>query len=526
MGAFSEARTYAQFLRGFPRYLRNPTTLAQARTALRTRLERRAENLLEVAERFYFGHPTSPYLPLLEAAGCTLGDFKALVHDVGVEAALSELREAGVYFTFEEYKGRAPVVRNGREYPVSEAQFDNPFARHFYKSSTSGSTGRASVTSTGLAHLVQQTELRMLLLHAHGALDLPYMVWRPALPSGSGLNNLLRMARMNRPVTRWFTPLISEDYKPGLKYSAATAAAVLTGRACGSRLVFPEPVTLANAEPIVEALVSEVGRSGGVTISTTVSCGLRIALSARDSGLSLAGVNLFVAGEPPTEAKVRGMRESGATVFSDYGATETGRISLGCADPTEDTDMHVATDSAAFVLFPRLIPSSGETVHSIHITALIPSMPKLFLNQELDDFGEMSERTCGCELGALGLSTHIKRVRSFRKLVGEGVTLIGSDMVRILEDVLPQRFGGTPLNYQLVEDEDGRGFTRLSLHVSPTVPIEDESEVVEVIHQELDRTSVAAGMARAHWSAAETFRVVRREPLASSRGKQAPLRRA
>lgn len=218
------------------------------------------------------------------------------------------------------------------------------------------------------------------------------------------------------------------------------------------------------------------------------------------------------------------MREAGATVLSDYGAAETGRVALGCANADEDTDMHVATDSAAFVLFPRTLPSSGEVVNSIHITALVSSMPKLFLNQELDDFGDMQERSCGCPLGALGLNVHVKKIRSFRKLVGEGVTLIGSDMVRILEDVLPARFGGNPLNYQLVEDEDEKGFTRLSLHVSPDVQIDDESALIDVVLDELDRTSVAAGMARAHWEAAGTFRVVRQEPQASSRGKQALLR--
>ena len=186
--------------------------------------------------------------------------------------------------------------------------------------------------------------------------------------------------------------------------------------------------------------------------------------------------------------------------------------------------MHLATDSAAFLLFPRTLESSGETVNPIHITALVSSMPKLFLNQELDDFGEMQERSCGCPLGGLGLNLHVKNIRSFRKLVGEGVTLIGSDMVRILEEVLPTRFGGNPLNYQLVEDEDEKGFTRLSLHVSPDVQIDDESALIDVVLDELDRTSVAAGMARAHWEAAGTFRVVRQEPQASSRGKQAMLR--
>ena len=45
-----------------------------------------------------------------------------------------------------------------------------------------------------------------------------------------------------------------------------------------------------------------------------------------------------------------------------------------------------------------------------------------------------------------------------------------------MERVLPARFGGSPLDYQLMEEEDERGFTRLSLLVSPKLRIADESK--------------------------------------------------
>ena len=169
-----QALTYARFLRGFPRYLRHTVTLAEAQAAVRHRLDRREENLIATAEKLFFGYEHSPYRPLLELAGCTFAVFRALVCDRGVEAALRELRTAGVYFTFEEYKGRTPVVRHGREIHVEESQFDNPYLAHFFRNSTSGSTGRATPASTGLAHLAVQTELRLVLLDAHDALGLPF----------------------------------------------------------------------------------------------------------------------------------------------------------------------------------------------------------------------------------------------------------------------------------------------------------------------------------------------------------------
>jgi hypothetical protein len=525
LNVVSQALTYARFLRGFPGYFGETLTLEKARDVVRSRLGRREENLLEMGERLFFGLDGSPYRPLFELAGCSYADFEALVEDRGVEGSLEALRREGVYFTFEEYKGRQPVVRAGREIPVEEGQFDNPWLTHFFRTSTSGSTGRPTRTSTGLAHLEVLSQLRMLLLDAHGVLDFPYSVWRPALPSGSGLNNIMRQGRIGRPVDRWFTPLVPGQYEPALKYKLATEAAVATGRACGVDLVRPEPVALDRAIVIVRYLADAVRQRGGACISTTVSCGLRIALAAREAGISLGGVFLLVAGEPATPAKVQGMRDSGAAVFTDYGSAETGRVALGCARSDDPTDMHVATDTAALVLFPRTVPDSGETVHSIHITSLVPTMPKLLLNLELDDFGEMEDRECGCPLGRLGYRTHLRNVRSFRKLVGEGVTLIGSDMVHILEDVLPRRFGGSPLDYQLVEDEDERGFTRLSLHVHPRVEIGREDEVISVLMEALGRTSVAADMARAYWAAADSFRIVREAPRVSARGKQTHLRR-
>jgi hypothetical protein len=96
-------------------------------------------------------------------------------------------------------------------------------------------------------------------------------------------------------------------------------------------------------------------------------------------------------------------------------------------------------------------------------------------------------------------------------------------MVHILQEVLPVRFGGSPLDYQLLEQEDERGFTRLSLLVSPKVEIENESEVIEAVLEALRRGSVAADLARSIWSQAGTLHLKRMEPIWTARGKLMPL---
>jgi hypothetical protein len=94
-------------------------------------------------------------------------------------------------------------------------------------------------------------------------------------------------------------------------------------------------------------------------------------------------------------------------------------------------------------------------------------------------------------------------------------------MVRILEEVLPGRFGGNPLDYQIVEEEDERGFTRLTLLVSPRVALVSESAAVEVVLEAL--ASIATDADRAIWRQARTLRVRRQEPIWTARGKLMPL---
>jgi hypothetical protein len=114
-------------------------------------------------------------------------------------------------------------------------------------------------------------------------------------------------------------------------------------------------------------------------------------------------------------------------------------------------------------------------------------------------------------------------VWSSRKLTGEGVTLVGSEMMRILEEVLPNRFGGSPMDYQLLEEEDEGGFTRLNLLVSPRIEIDDDTVVIEVVLQALGRAGAGGDLARLTWDQAGTLQVRRQEPIWTARGKFMPL---
>jgi hypothetical protein len=182
--------------------------------------------------------------------------------------------------------------------------------------------------------------------------------------------------------------------------------------------------------------------------------------------------------------------------------------------------VHVLTDAFALIAHPH--EAAGQTVSAFNLTALRASAPKVMLNYQLDDCGVVEDRLCECPLQAFG-TAHVHSIRSYGKLVSEGVTLLGSDLLRIMEQDLPAQFGGSPLDYQIVEREDDEGLTKLVLLVSPRVAIDEESRIVPFVLGRLGASSGAADAARVVWQQARTLRVERSEPILTGRGKFSPL---
>ncbi|MFC1958801.1 hypothetical protein ACFLV6_02680, partial [Chloroflexota bacterium] len=94
--------------------------------------------------------------------------------------------------------------------------------------------------------------------------------------------------------------------------------------------------------------------------------------------------------------------------------------------------------------------------------------------------------------------------------------IIGSDLVRILEEVLPHTYGGGATDYQLVEEEDSRGQTHLSLIISPSVGVVDDGDVIDTVLSELRRGIHGGKLAAGFWSQVNTLQVKRMYPISSS----------
>ena len=109
-------------------------------------------------------------------------------------------------------------------------------------------------------------------------------------------------------------------------------------------------------------------------------------------------------------------------------------------------------------------------------------------------------------------------------MTSEGMNYSGTDLFALLENIIPSEFGGAPGDYQLVEEEDDQGQTRLSLVVHPAVGPVDEEKLLSRLQRLLAQGSPNNRFMATVWKEAGTFRVKREAPYASDRGKILPLR--
>ncbi|MFW6198367.1 MAG: hypothetical protein ACOC5E_00940 [Acidobacteriota bacterium] len=524
MSALQMMGMYARFMVGLPAHLRRRISLEEAEAAIREGLARREDNFLRIARRGIYDNPHSPYLPLLEMAGCEYGDLEASVRADGLEPTLEKLRREGVYVTFEEYKGRAPIVRGGRTIEVDEHAFDNPLASRAYEGETGGSTGKATRVGTDLDNLFAHTPQLMIGRHVHGLLGHPSGMWKGQLPDPVGVGIYLRHVVYRAHPERWFTPVTREDYRPPLRFRLATWYILMTSRLMGVPCPRPEPVPLGEAVVIARWMREAIDRGGGCTLSVAPSLAVRVCLAAERAGIDLTGGSFHGGGEPFTPAKRAAIERVGARYVPIYVSEDTGPMGVPCVNPVEENDQHLLEDNLALIQHPREVAGSGVEVDAFYFTSLRYKASKLLLNMESDDYGIVEERACGCPLEQLGYRRHVRRIRSFGKLTGEGVTLVGSEMVHILEEVLPERFGGTPQDFQLLEEEDENGFARLTLLAHPDLDIPREQDLIDTLLEAVREGSDAGGLAQSFWRQADTFRVRRQAPIWTARGKLPSIR--
>lgn len=512
----SELLKYPRLALDLRWFLHGTITLEESKQVISARLRNRQGNFLSLVQKGIYQNPESPYLKLLKMAGCEFEDIKSLVNQDGIETTLQKLLAAGVYLQWEEFKGKREVVRGGQHFRFREADFDNPYLAGYYYLRSSGSRSAGTRTIFDLRHQLAKNYYYLPMLAVNSALDGSTGLWVPGLPSIAGIGPLLHYWKVGKPVARWFSPVTESQVRANLRDRLATRYITYGSRLWGVKLAKPEYVGLEDAVKVARWMSEAKKEFGGCSLNCYVSAAVRVCQAAVENGLEIKGTHFFVGGEPLTEAKRQQIQASGALVTPRYHITEIGMVGCGCSNVAAVDDVHLLCDAVAMIERRRKVEHADIYVNAFVFTGLMPMAPKILLNVESDDYGVVETRHCGCLWDELGFNQHLHTIRSYSKLTGSGMTILGSDLVRILEQVLPDKYGGAATDYQLVEEEDATGQTHLNLIVSPSVGEMDNNDVILTVLNELRRGIHGGRLAAGFWSQVNTLQVRRMYPLSSS----------
>lgn len=403
---------------------------------------------------------------------------------------------------------------------MQERDFDNPLPRKHLEGRGGGSRSPARRVTIDLEHFRSSAPQWPLLRSAFGSG--PMAAWYPAPPGVAGMPSVLGAAKAGWPVERWFSQPEVRGPASSTRDVLVTATTVMASRLWGPQaLPWPEYAPLAEAGKVVRWLAekSRAGEPGWVV--TYPSAAVQAAAVAVQQGDDISGSVFILGGEPYTSHKAAVVERTGARGISGDGTTEVGAIGTPCARAEAPDEVHLLSDRVA--ISTRPVDVSGTTLEALFVTTLLESAPKLMLNVELGDYGVLKERECGCAIGAAALGVHLHSIRSYEKLTTRGITFLGDELLTVLHGVLPERFGGTPEDFQLIEEEASDGVPHLTLVVSSRLGELAEEALVQTVLDELSRGGRAQRMMAESWRSAGALRVARRDPELTSGGKVQPL---
>lgn len=506
----AEARYFARMMRGCYDLVR--TKPAQdPQNLICEHLRNREANFLHLMQRTVFANPSNPYHRMFEWAGYSYGDLAEAIQADGLENTLSALRDAGVYLAHDEFKGKKPIVRAGRTIQTDPGCFANPLTSSSLETTSSGSRSSGTVTRPSLEFQIYR-EAQEALVYAQ-FLSTPRVVGAvyPFLPSTVGIRRSISCHRLGFPIEQWYA--VGGSVRDSGHYRLMTRLLVLEARLLGLPICYPEYLSYNDFTPAARWIADQKIKGKDVLFLAPVSMAVRTASAALDAGLDIEGTIFMSGAEPLTDAKRAAIEKAGAEVYPRYGISEMGWVGCSCREMKQGSCVHVMKDSVAVISRRRKAPLNDVEVDSLLITTLHPSSAYVLVNVEMDDCGTIEPAECDCSLKALGFTEQLRDIYSFGKLTGQGITLLGSDMLDVLEKRLPARFGGSPADYQLVERE-GDGQTETELRVSPRVGVPSSHEVSVFFLAEVKKLW-GGSLTYRQWSQTDGFKVVIEEPIVS-----------
>jgi len=489
------------------------------KSRIRQNLEHREDIWLDTLHNTVFSRQSNPYHVMFKLAGCSYEDLVQLVRQGGIEDTLKKLRFAGVYLDHDEFKGFKPIVRSGKAIAATTESFANPIITGWFHGSSGGSRSAGTMTCTGTEQLMHLTAYAALNAEEFSLGGFPYVIARPTLPSIAGLLFCLLYSRIGCAVGPWFA--FGGRLSNSLHYRILTAYIVALARWHGSRAPFPRHLPPNDFSPVARWIARQPKQMHRCALQAVASTGVRIASAALAEGLDISGTLFFSGGEALTDAKRRAIEAAGAEVFPAYWISEIGQIGHSCRQMNTGNRVHLFRDTVAVITDPREAPFSNSKVNSLLFTTLLPHAPYIFINVEMQDAGLLDEKRCDCVYQKVGFTQQISGIYSYGKLTGHGMTLVGTDIVHILEQSLPARFGGSPGDYQLVEQE-GTNQTEILLRISPRIRIKSPETVQRYLLNSFRQYNGGA-LAYRVWQHSDALRVVFEEPLLTKAGKVLPL---
>jgi hypothetical protein len=508
-----ELKYYSRMCLGLAEWMRFPIE-ADPFDRIRQSIANRETNFLQLIKRGVFENPANPYSELFRWAGCTYQDLALETQRNGLDATLERLRQSGVYLSHDEFKGKVPVRRGANELLVDVGDLANPAVRGVIEVSSSGSRSKGTVTKRSLEYQVHREAQDRMAWSQYEYDRRAVVTMGTILPGTGGLRRLINFHRWGAPPPDAWFDIGGSDSGP---YLLVTKFLLAELRLLGCKVVLPRMLPHNDFRPVAEFIAARKREGRASLLTGGASKAVRVADAALTAGLDISGSLFITNGEALTDAKRAVIESAGCEAHARYTISELGPIGAGCRH-MQGNCVHVFRDSVAVISRRRTAPLTEVEVESLLFTAVLPCAATILINVEMDDAGELGPAPCDCPLSRMGLTQQINNVFSYGKLTGHGTSLLAGDVTSILETSLPARFGGLPMDYQLVEMEGSGGQTEYQLRVHPRVAAPSREEVRDFFLGEIRRLWSGSLTAR-RWDHAEGVKVEFAEPYTGARGK-------
>ena len=195
----------------------------------------------------------------------------------------------------------------------------------------------------------------------------------------------------------------------------------------------------------------------------------------------------------------------------------------GCAERSASDDMHLYTDRVAIITGTNA--DAEPAPKPLLVTTLSIHTGKVMLNTDLGDCARLSDRSCGCVFGELGLNLRVSDIGSQQRLTVEGMTVPIAALDALLGQLI-EEMGGQPDSHQFWAVQKEGGLERLILALSPSLGLVDEENFLEALYKRMLAGGAGLELAARFWKQVGTVEIIREHPRQSRGAKISPMRRA